>query len=339
MRKYIILALVSILLATTAFGAITAFPNGVSSYGIPVIGTTGLITTGKVWFVSSSNVLLGANGGDGTSLRPFQTIDYTVGRCVAGRGDLILVMPSHTEQIVTRGVALASNQTGLELDVSGVRVVGLGKGDERPQLSIGVAGIGAQIGISATDVTLENIIFNCYLDALEEGISIEATGSDATIKNCEFRGTSTKQVDNWVVVSSNADRVSLVGNRVRQTTAGGESFVQLHPQNNSADEPEDVYIGFNDIVGDFSAACIDNKVTANDLLIEYNNMDNLNAVDCCISLNGATDGTIRYNTLRIATDGQGTWIISTANTDTQLYQNFGVNKDGETGLVIGTPSI
>ena len=52
---------------------------------------------GKVFWVNNSSVLAefgltGSNGNAGTYRHPFSTIDYAIGRCTAGRGDVIYVM-------------------------------------------------------------------------------------------------------------------------------------------------------------------------------------------------------------------------------------------------------
>src|SRR3990167_124439 len=44
--------------------------------------------------------------------------------CVAGRGDVVLVMPGHVEAI----------STDQSLNVKGLKVIGLGEGDERPRI-------------------------------------------------------------------------------------------------------------------------------------------------------------------------------------------------------------
>ena len=72
------------------------------------------------------------------------------------------------------------------------------------------------------------------------------------------------------------------------------------------------------------------------VLIEYNDINNLNAVDVGIEGIAAQTGTCRFNTIRVATDGQLTG-INTAGA-MQLFENYQVNDDAETGVLIGSAS-
>ena len=102
---------------------LTAFPSGISSFGVPVLGAGGIgvpTTTGNYWFVSST---LGNDGNLGTSASsPFGTIGraLTSGFAAANQGDVIVVMPGHTETITA--------DAGINLNVAGVTIVGLGTG-------------------------------------------------------------------------------------------------------------------------------------------------------------------------------------------------------------------
>jgi hypothetical protein len=302
----------------------TNFPNGITSYGVPVMGSGALTTTGKVFFVSSSNVLLGSNANpESRSDLPWKTLSYAITRATAGRGDVIVLMPSHKEDVTSPGA--------LNINVSAVRIVGIGNGANRPEIRLGGVPTAA-VSVNAQSVSMENIIFNVSVDTLN--IGIEVNSPDFKVKNCEFKNHAAAiQAQKWIVLQSGADNASIVRNKVRQETAGPVAFVEF----TSVGDP---YIGFNDIVGDYVSGNVKGDMestgTANDVLIEYNNMDNLNASDTNIVLNTETDGTIRYNTLRIATDGQITF-IPTGNC--QLFENYGVNADHETGSLIGIPSV
>ena len=94
------------------------YPNGFNQVTIRGLPLTQL-HPGNVFWVNGSSVLpdkgiAGSNNNDGTYLRPFATIDYAIGRCTGSRGDIIAVMPGHTEDIAAAG--------GITLDVAGVAV-------------------------------------------------------------------------------------------------------------------------------------------------------------------------------------------------------------------------
>ena len=146
---------------------VTNYPNGVSSFGMPLIGTT----TGSVFFVHSS----GSNGNSGTDAdHPFADIDYAVGRCTADKGDIIFVMPGHTETLTAAAA--------IDLDVAGISVIGLGNGRSRPTISVSTS-TGVDIDVDADDVKVENIVFDLTgVDAVAAFFDVNA--ADFNLKNC-----------------------------------------------------------------------------------------------------------------------------------------------------------
>lgn len=293
------------------------FTNGVTIEGVPVLN----VNPGKVFWVSST---IGSDANPGTKKRPFATLDYAIGKCTASKGDIIYLMPAHVETMITGG--------SVTHDVDGVRVIGLGRGAIRPTISFSTS-TGASINVTADSVSMENIIFSNVAGVDSLATAINLTGAtDCMIKDCDFRDSSTQTLV-WINTTSSAscDRLTLDGLKVRQTTAGAASFVATKAA------LESLVIQNCDIVGDYSVANISQtSVAATDILIQNNNLDNLNAVDVNIDLVATTDGTIRYNTMRIATDAQGTWYD--VDNDCNIYENYCQNKDAEVGFMPGDVS-
>src|SRR6266404_6864472 len=87
----------------------TNFPNGITSFGIPIFGNNGGIsiptgnngtgTQGQVWFVDAVN---GSDGQTGTSpSSAFASIEQALDVAGDGTGDTIYVAPgSYTENLV-----------------------------------------------------------------------------------------------------------------------------------------------------------------------------------------------------------------------------------------------
>jgi hypothetical protein len=73
----------------------TNFPNGLSSFGIPVMGGGGIpATPGNVYFVDYTR---GSDGNKGTSVdRPWKTVEYAYSRVTSGNDDVIVLMGSAT---------------------------------------------------------------------------------------------------------------------------------------------------------------------------------------------------------------------------------------------------
>jgi len=68
----------------------TNFPNGVTSFGVPMIGGVGgLPMTGRWMFCDAVN---GRDGGDGTADDPFASITHAFDQATAGNNDVIVIV-------------------------------------------------------------------------------------------------------------------------------------------------------------------------------------------------------------------------------------------------------
>ena len=113
---------------------VSNFPNGFKN-GVTIRGLALAVThPGKIFWVNNSGVIAeggigGSDTNNGTYQKPFSTIDYAIGKCTASRGDIIMVMPGHSETITSDG--------GIACDVAGVAIIGLGSGSLRPKVVFG----------------------------------------------------------------------------------------------------------------------------------------------------------------------------------------------------------
>jgi len=200
------------------------YPNGFKSTvvirGLPLQMTH----PGEVFWVNNSGVLpkggvAGSDGNDGTYLRPFSTLDYAVGKCTASRGDIIMLMPGHSESVTAAA--------GMVFDVAGIAVVGLGSGSLQPQISFTTAAT-ADIDISAANVTFHNVRFTAGYADVSVAIDVAATADNLTFSKCRFDESTTDL--NYVVVMDIAtggdglviDDCDYIGN-----DASNDTFVQL----------------------------------------------------------------------------------------------------------------
>jgi hypothetical protein len=153
--------------------AFTNFPNGVTSFGVPVLPPLAPITTGAVFFVDSAT---GSNGNNGKSTgKPFATLDYAIGKCTADKGDTIYVMPNHAETITGVG--------GITADVAGINIIGIGKYNNRPQFLMDGAATVTFL-VSAADVSISNIVFAAGHSDVAKCFNV--TGKGFTIDRCDF---------------------------------------------------------------------------------------------------------------------------------------------------------
>ena len=162
-------------------------------------------------------------------------------------------------------------------------------------------------------------------------VGIPVTAAHCRIENCLFDdATAAKNTNHWITLSADADYFELVGCENHGTdTAGNTAFLT----GAAAD-----HVTIRRLVshGDFSAANIDMSAAWTDCLIEDCALENANAVDVNIEGYSAATGHVRYNSCMIATNGQVTWINTVGSL--ALFENYGVNAGGETGMIIGTAS-
>lgn len=158
---------------------ITPFPDGISSFGMPVLPSLGgLQTTGNVFFVDSN---LGNNGNSGKDpIKAVATVDNAVGRCAANKGNLIVCMPGHAESI--------SSATALAMDVAGVTVIGLGVGASRPTFTFTTATT-ATIAVSAANVKFKNVRFVANFADIVSVFTL-TTATDLVLEDCEISASA-----------------------------------------------------------------------------------------------------------------------------------------------------
>ena len=187
----------------------SGFSNGVTIRGVPITQ----LHPGEVFWVNNSSVpakgaITGSDGNKGTRQQPFGTLDYAIGKCTAGRGDIIVLMPGHTETV--------TSATTIALDVAGVAVLGLGTGTLRPTITYTTANT-ATINVTADNVAIKNIRFVANFLGVASAITTGAA-ANFTLEDCEF--TDTSAILNFkakvtTTVSVNADNMHILNNHIR----------------------------------------------------------------------------------------------------------------------------
>lgn len=204
--------------------------GGIYSQGMPA-HASGIPVTGGSYFWVGSTVSGASNNNDGlTPQTPCATLAGALAKCVASRGDVILLMPGHAESI--------TGAAGIAISVAGVTIVGLGNGNNRPTLTWATS-TAATVTITANDVTIRNVrttstiaalvtMFSitgarCTLDTVdyfEDGstdalqfILTTTAADDLTVQNCHwYRGTTAASaLSQWIVLTG-ADRAKILNN-------------------------------------------------------------------------------------------------------------------------------
>ena len=173
--------------------SITRFPRGVSSFGMPVMGSGDIVTTGTIFFVDDS----GSNNNSGKDPdQPFATLAYAESQCTAGVGDVIVLMPGHAETVAT----------AITLNTQGLRVVGLGHGGLRPNFTVGV--VGDIITLDADDIWVDNIMFTGHATTAATSFINVNGNDDCTISNVLFYGLADPL--EMVTIAASSDRLTIM---------------------------------------------------------------------------------------------------------------------------------
>lgn len=305
---------------------LTAFPNGVSSFGMPILGSGPQVpaTTGNVFFVDS-NASGAADGNAGTSPeKPCATIDGAIGKCTASNGDVIIVMPGHTESLTTAAQ--------ISLDVAGVSIIGLGQGHNRPTLVYD--GASGSVSVTASNTRISNIVFETSIASVTNGVILTGAIENVEIDNCEwdFDATGVEfvvmlQVGNDTTANA-ADRVTIRDCFFRaENTSGCSSAIVI-------DDCNYITILRNIFTGNFSSNTIDgaaNGSNSEQYVIAHNiiyNQSNLGVVD----LDDGATGIVAYNAI-----GGTAALASNADFGACLcVQNYVADAADVSGVVIPT---
>lgn len=227
-------------------------------------------TTGRVFYVGSTACPGGLVGVDAAGVygdspqKPFATVDYAFGQCVANRGDVIVCLPGHSETLAAAAA--------IDADVAGVTVYGLGRGSARPTFNL--TATGADVDIDAAGITFHNLLFTGGIDAIVAALDVNAP--DFSLLNCEWRDV-TGQVTDFLIADANADRLLIDGLvyhgllAAASSASGTASGIVLV----GCDRP---IIRNSIMVGAFGVAAIECRTTAVVYLQSYNmriaNLDN-----------------------------------------------------------------
>lgn len=195
---------------------VTNFPNGITSFGVPIVGSGVTIpaSTGTYFFVDS---VTGSNANSGLDkLHPVATITYATTLCTASKGDVVVCMPGHSETVTA----------AITLSKAGVYYIGLGWGRLKPTIIGNFAG--DAVSITAANVVFDNFHFAAPVtDAQTSDIVI--TGSGATIRNITAIGSTSGSVNvvDMIRIAAGANDLLLENIDIWNTTTPVNSFVSF----------------------------------------------------------------------------------------------------------------
>lgn len=198
---------------------LTHFPNGASSFGLPLIGAAPTIPVGsdsQYWFVDPSN---GSDGNSGSVVAPFKTITKAYAQLRSGHWDGIFLIGYGS------GNASATVTVPLVWSASSTFLIGLcapSLGQQRARISNGASTtlVTPLVNFTGTSVIVQNIeFFNGGNHATSAAVCVVTGGGRNYFANCHFAGGGT------VASAGNAAMRSLVidGTNGGTTTGTGEN--------------------------------------------------------------------------------------------------------------------
>jgi len=238
--------------------------------------------TGSIFYVDSGAA---ADGAGTTWATAVDTLKEGIALCTGNAGDIIYVAQGHKENI--------NAASALNANIAGITIVGIGSGEDMPQLSL-ITDAGAELTISAADVTLYNIrILGAYTGGVTAGVVITADGDGARIIGCDFWETSnTMEQLIMVSVAADADYLTFAYNRFIGTDSANPSSAITF-----AGGSDKTVIQNNTFIGTWSGPVIDHTTAlSTGIMIVGNYVVNLDATaGKTIQLHGSANGALIGN--------------------------------------------
>lgn len=187
--------------------ALTNYPNGLSSFGVPLMGSGIPVTSGTYYFVDYT---LGNDGADGLSIEtPFKTVQFAYEQADTNKDDVICLMGSATH-VLTEMLDISKNRVHfVGIDGTFGRMYG-----QNAKVSLGVT-------TAATDIaTMQNTgVRNSFTNikflnsnTVAEGIYCVAEGGEYTVyTNCEIYKDTDLDVTTAAEMLHNGDSVQMIG--------------------------------------------------------------------------------------------------------------------------------
>lgn len=187
---------------------LTNFPNGISSFGIPQMGTGIPTTPGKVFWVDYGNGSDGVNTKANSINKPFKTIAKAYSLVTSNKNDVIALIGNSTH-VLTEMLDISKNRVHIiGVDGSGGRYYG-----QQAKISLGVTTAATDIAtMQNTGVrnSFQNVKF-INSNTVAEGIyGVVEAGEYALYNYCEFYKDTDLDVTGAAELAMNGDSAYVV---------------------------------------------------------------------------------------------------------------------------------
>jgi len=311
--------------------SLTKYPNGVSSFGVPLPSdpqSIPMTLTGKYIYVGNATGQNGTAGSEGSDpSAPINSITNALLKCTANNMDVIVVLPGYTET-----VAVAS---GLNINVAGVTVVGLGTGSLRPTISLSATA--STIAMSAANTTLKNFIVKSTI--ADNVTAIITSAKNVTIESVEFpEPAANLNIITCIATSAVAnasDGLTIKGCKRDSVDAATLAFISILEATNDITISDCYdYHTYGANVGQFmiqgAFELLNVKVLRNTLIIVGDNSGQ-NVGNLITGSGTASYGIVAYNLVG-GIDVGG--LLDTATLDYQHFENYFAGILAKSGLIL-----
>ena len=288
--------------------------NRITQRGVYDITSIG-VHPGAIFFANSGHGSASDAAGFGKSPdSPVATIDYAMSLCTAENGDVIYAMPGHVETIAAAG--------GLNFDVIGVHLIGLGNGTIQAQLDFTAEA--SSVTVTAAGVTIEDMwLQSSFVDIT---IAVDVSAEDFTFRHNRIDMAAADE--NFLICIQDDDaaaagRMVIEDNTVYQNDTNNTHFVDF---GGTGDGHQ---VNRNRILGDFDTICIGGAgvvtmTQVNDNYVYHSGND----ADAIINFADTATGIVCNN--RSGTLGSA---AGNSCLDMSLLENYHVNISDANGIL------
>ena len=312
---------------------LTKFPNGVSSFGLPVYGSVqpnGSPLVQTVLFVDTVN---GVDAGSGTSpTAPYATLSYALTQIPStglGTYATIYIMQGSTITI--------SSATSLPITTANVQIVGMGYGNERPLFDFTTANT-ATIAVSADNVSFQNCRFQGNFLSIAAAFTLTTAKYFTLIGNLFYDASSVLNFLNIVKSTGAAntiDGLTCISNQWNGlgTTSVNSFILTANDINNATVNQNEIILARTAtaaILMTVTAGVLTNLTCSGNSCISQQTADTGGAL---ISVGGLTStGFVSWNVvcdLTTATD-----VLVTTTSGLRFFNNYKTGVVGASGFLL-----
>ena len=281
--------------------------------GIYTVTNRADFPNGTIWWVDSSNTDASDTAGFGRNPdAPLATWVYAA-ETAASAGDIIFLMPGHTETIGVTGAA------AITLSLAGLKTIGLGGRSLKPAILID-GFTDTYVSVTGADTVLENIKFLAGHSDIAVGILVAADGCE--IRKCDFLQNTTDENFLICIDDGGANTADLL--LIEDCHIYGYDTSNTHGISFGAAQDR-VVIRNNIIEGFFETAAIGGAGVITNCLIENNYIQNEDTdADQCILLGANSTGIVVRNLVGSNVAGNATTNINCSN-KVMMCENYSVD--------------